>query len=110
MPTLHGREKPQAVIEHAQVIEDRQLEAYVHARGIPLDLARMYLQEVSYRVGDHRFRALGFPNDAGGFEVRSPSFKGTLGGKDIRFLQANHSPQAAVFEGFFDFLSVLAHY
>lgn len=105
-----GREKPQPVIERVQTIEDQVLEAYVRERGIPLDLARLYLQEVSYRVGEHRFRALGFANDAGGFEVRSPTFKGTLGTKDIRFLPLQGSPRAAVFEGFFDFLSVLAHY
>ena len=98
------------MIERVQSIEDQALEVYVRERGIPLDLARLYLQEVSYRVGDHHFRALGFPNDAGGFEVRSPNFKGTLGAKDIRFLPLQASPRAAVFEGFFDFLSVLAHY
>lgn len=105
-----GAEKSQPVIERVQTIEDQVLEAYVRERGIPLDLARLYLQEVSYRVGDHRFRALGFANDAGGFEVRSPTFKGTLGTKDIRFLPLQGSPRAAVFEGFFDFLSVLTHY
>jgi len=110
MPAIRAAEKPQAVIERVQSIEDRLLEAYVRERGIPLDLARLYLQEVSYRVGDHRFRALGFPNDAGGFEVRSPNFKGTLGTKDIRFIPLQASQRAAVFEGFFDFLSMLAHY
>lgn len=114
MPTIRASEraaeKPQPIIERVQAIEDQALEAYVRERGIPLDLARLYLQEVSYRVGEHRFRALGFANDAGGFEVRSPNFKGTLGTKDIRFLPLQGSPRAVVFEGFFDFLSVLAHY
>lgn len=110
MPAVRDRERPVPVIDRVHGIEDRALEAYVRERGIPLDLARLYLQEVSYRVGEHRFRALGFANDAGGFEVRSPSFKGTLGTKDIRFLPQGESHRAAVFEGFFDFLSVLAHY
>lgn len=114
MPVIRASErsaeKPQPVIERVQAIEDQMLEAYVRERGIPLDLARLYLQEVSYRVGEHRFRALGFANDAGGFEVRSPTFKGALGTKDIRFLPLQGSPRAAVFEGCFDFLSVLAHY
>lgn len=110
LPAIRTTEKPSPVIERVQAIEDQALEAYVRERGIPLDLARLYLQEVSYRVGEHRFRVLGFANDAGGFEVRSPNFKGTLGTKDIRFLPLQSSPRAAVFEGFFDFLSVLAHY
>lgn len=110
LPAIRATEKRSPVIERVQAIEDQALEAYVRERGIPLDLARLYLQEVSYRVGEHRFRALGFANDAGGFEVRSPNFKGTLGTKDIRFLPLQGNPRAAVFEGFFDFLSVLAHY
>jgi hypothetical protein len=63
------------------------LEAYVVSRGIPLDLARLHLKEVAYRVGEHGYRALGFPNDSGGFEVRNANFKGSLGTKDIRFLE-----------------------
>lgn len=109
-PTLRVKDKPQPVIDRVQRIEDRGLEAYILERGIPLDLARLYLQEVSYRVGDHRFRALGFANDSGGFEVRTRDFKGTLGNKDIRMVPLPSSDRAAVFEGFFDFLSVLAHY
>jgi Toprim-like/CHC2 zinc finger len=98
------------VIESLGVIADRNLEAYLSSRAIPVDLARMYLQEIVYRVDDDAYRALAFPNDAGGFEVRSPSFKGSIGKKAIRFLNKPDSHTAAVFEGVFDFLSVLAHH
>ena len=104
----NARERP--VIESVGAITDRTLEAYVLGRAIPLDLARMYLQEVRYRVGERAFRALGFANGAGGFEVRNPGFKGTVGTKDITYLPNPERLDAAVFEGSFDFLSALAYY
>lgn len=102
------RERP--IIESVGAITDRTLEAYVRGRAIPIDLARMYLQEVRYRVEDRVFRALGFANGAGGFEVRNQAFKGTLGTKDITYLPNPSRLDAAVFEGAFDFLSALAHF
>jgi Toprim-like len=104
------RPRTPPVIESLGAISDRTLEAYLSSRAIPVDLARMYLQEIVYRVDDDAYRALAFPNDAGGFEVRSPSFKGSVGKKAIRFLNKPESHTAAVFEGVFDFLSVLAHH
>lgn len=98
------------IIESVGAIHDRMLEQYLTSRAIPVDLARLHLKEVAYRVGGTSYKALGFPNDAGGYEVRSPSFKGTLGKKDISYLAQSGSTLVAVFEGFFDFLSVLAHY
>ena len=98
------------VIDSVGVIASRALEDYVASRAIPLDLARLYLKEVAYRVEGNAYKALAFPNNAGGFEVRNPGFKGTLGTKDVSYLVKEGSQQAAVFEGVFDFLSVLAHY
>lgn len=110
LPDAPERPRDPPVIESVGVIEDRALEAYVRSRAIPLDLARLYLKEICYRVEGSRYRALAFENDAGGFEVRNAGFKGSLGTKGIRFLEQAGSNRAAVFEGFFDFLSVLAHY
>jgi hypothetical protein len=87
LPSLVDRPKATPEIESVSAISDRALEAYVVSRGIPLDLARLHLKEVAYRVGEHGYRALGFPNDSGGFEVRNANFKGSLGTKDIRFLE-----------------------
>lgn len=108
-PTVH-KPKQAPVIEAVKDIADRALEAYLGRRGIPVDLARVYLKEVAYSVGEGRYRALGFGNDAGGFEVRNTAFKGSLGTKDITTLAREGSTSAAVFEGVFDFLSVLKHY
>ena len=100
------RDKP--VIERVSAIADRRLEQYLRDRAIPVDLARAYLCELEYRVGKAQFRALAFANDAGGYEVRSPTFKGSLGPKDIRYLPQAGRDDVAVFEGVYDFLSVLA--
>jgi hypothetical protein len=110
LPDAPERPKEPPIIESVGAIEDAALEAYVRSRAIPLDLARLYLKEVAYRVDGHPYRALAFANDSGGFEVRNAGFQGTIGEKDLSYLPLSGSHQAAVFEGFFDFLSVLAYY
>lgn len=105
-----AKPKERPIIESVAGIEDRALEAYLASRAIPLDLARLYLQEIHYQVEGRSYRALAFANDSGGFEVRNPSFKGTVGTKDITYLSNPERHDAAVFEGAFDFLSALAYY
>ena len=61
-------------------------------------------------IEGRRYRALAFENQSGGFEVRNPSFKGTIGTKDITVLRAPGRRDAAIFEGAIDFLSTLVHY
>jgi hypothetical protein len=46
----HESQDTKPVIESVSAISDRRLEAYLKSRAIPLELARMYLQEVRYRV------------------------------------------------------------
>ncbi|MFO0943708.1 MAG: toprim domain-containing protein [Pirellulales bacterium] len=91
---------------HAGPIQSRQLFAYLRNRGIDLKQVSSVVQEVAYRCGEREHVALGFANVMGGFELRSPSFKGTLGAKDISILGQN-SQRVLVFEGFFDLLSAI---
>ena len=65
-------------ILHIGTIQDTRLEQYLRDRCIPIDLARIYLKEVCYRVDARKFSSLAFENDSGGFEVRNAAFKGTL--------------------------------
>ena len=102
--------KERPVIESVSVITDPTLEAYLRGRAIPIDLARLYLKEIIYLVEGRRYRALAFENQAGGYEVRNPGFKGTVGTKDITVLRSPGRTDAAVFEGAIDFLSTLVHY
>ncbi len=54
-------------------------------------------------TGHKRF-ALAFKNNSGGYELRNPDFKGTLGKKDITFIQGLDNI-ISVFEGFLDYTS-----
>lgn len=98
------------VVQSVGAVTDRALEAYVLDRAIPLDLARLYLQEIRYQVEGRDYKALAFANDSGGFEVRNPGFKGSIGTKDITYLAIPERIDAAVFEGVFDLLSALTYY
>lgn len=102
--------REQVVIEGVGTIVDGKLEAYLASRAISVELARLYLREITYRVDENRYRALAFANEAGGYEVRNAAFKGSVGSKAITYLTHPESRNAAVFEGFFDFLSVLTHH
>lgn len=82
------------------------LKEYLRERGIPADVAYKHLKEIHYKVEEKQYFALGFPNRAGGWELRSSIFKGCIGKKDISLLQSN-SQEISVFEGFMDYLSCI---
>lgn len=83
------------------------LKGYLSERGIPPDVAVRHCRQVSYRVHGKPYFAIGFPNVAGGWELRSRQFKRCIPPKDISLVSRQQSPTGAcdVFEGFFDFLS-----
>ena len=57
-----------------------------------------------------KYFAIGFPNDAGGYEVRNQYFKGSFTPKTISTFSFNESDTLLLFEGFFDYLSALEYY
>ncbi len=78
-------------------------------RKIDLAVASPYLRHIRYEVGGREYSAIGFPNRAGGYELRDDkTFKGTIAPKDISVIVggANNTP-LCIFEGFMDFLSLL---
>jgi hypothetical protein len=77
---------------------------YLQARHIPLNIARQYCKEVYFHIRNRTYYAIGFPNRAGGFELRNDYMKTSTSPKDSSWLKAD-ARQLAVFEGFFDFLS-----
>lgn len=79
---------------------------YLRERGIDPAVAGALCREVHYAVGERRFFAIGFRNDAGGWELRSPQFKGSSTPKSITTFD-RHGDTALLFEGFFDLLSYL---
>ena len=95
------------------LIEDKPLEhprllEYLQSRKIDTDIAREHCREIHYSVGENTYYAIGFANNAGGYELRNPSFKGCIAPKDItRIRQENGKESCFVFEGFMDYLSLL---
>ena len=64
-----------------------------------------FLLEISYKISDKIFFALGFANDAGGWELRNPYFKGCMAPKSISTTKGKGGERLQIFEGFMDFLS-----
>ena len=94
----------------------RYLTEYIEGRGIPVATARMYCSELVTRNPrkNRRYNAVGFLNNNGGFIIRTPTgFRcttkdgiTTIDREGMRSSEPS-SGAAAVFEGFFDFLSFL---
>ncbi|MDF2188309.1 toprim domain-containing protein [Paraflavitalea sp. CAU 1676] len=81
-----------------------QLVEYCEKRCIPLKIAHAYCKEVSFELYGKRHSAIGFKNNAGGYELRCDNFKGSSSPKAPTFIN-NGSQVVAVFEGVFSFLS-----
>ncbi|WP_288893328.1 toprim domain-containing protein [uncultured Alistipes sp.] len=83
------------------------LVGYLSSRGIDPAIASACCREVHYAVGERNYFAVGFRNDAGGWELRSERFKGCVSPKHITTID-NRSDTVVAFEGFMDFLSYLS--
>jgi hypothetical protein len=89
----------------AEDISSPELVAYLSERHIDIDIARRYCSEIDFKIGERSYKALGFQNRSGGYELRNNWFKGSSSPKDISLLAAGHQ-KIAVLEGFMDFLSL----
>ena len=99
---------PKIEVTSAGPVHSHSLLAYLRLRGIEPRNVSGCVQELQYRRGINHYSALAFANDSGGYEIRSPAFKGTVGPKDITSLPGD--PQHVVlFEGFFDYLTAYVH-
>ena len=106
LPTALPREDSPLRILGVGEIRHPALIGYLRERGIDPAVAGALCREVHYAVGERRFFAIGFRNDAGGWELRSPQFKGSSTPKSITTFD-RHGDTALLFEGFFDLLSYL---
>jgi len=79
---------------------------YLEQRKIPVDIAEQFCREVRYDLNDKIYYGIGFKNDAGGYEIRNPYFKASSSPKDVTTFNKS-GKEAAVFEGFIDFLSFM---
>ena len=84
----------------------------VQERKISNEIARKYLSEIHFNneTTNKNYFAVGFENSIGGYELRNPFFKGSIGGKAISLVQgAKLSDELIIFEGFINFLSRLTN-
>lgn len=82
---------------------------YLQERGINIELAKRECREIRFMNADKPYFAIGFPNMAGGYEVRNRYFKGCVAPKDITHIRQQGEPRNVcyLFEGFMDYLSFL---
>ncbi len=96
---------PSIIVERVQPLENPALLDYLTERDIDLAAARAHCSEVHYRVAGKSYFAVGFRNDAGGWELRNRYFKGCT--SKAPTTRRGDYPTCLVFEGFMDYLSFL---
>ena len=105
---LSSTEKPEnkLVVVSVKDITNTDLINYLDSRRIDLELANRFCKEIEFRIGPKSYKAIGFPNQSGAYELRNRWFKGSSSPKDISLIE-NGASRISVLEGFIDFLSVL---
>ena len=98
--------KEEPTFEHIRVsrLTAPSLLKYLTNRSIPVDIAQKYCVQVDYQLHGKSYYAIGFENNAHGYELRNPFFKGSVTPKTISLITTG-SVRCNVFEGFIDFLS-----
>ena len=101
-----SRETTIKIIAAKKPVEDLMLCRYLRQRRIEKSVADTYCYEVQFTNADREkiYKAIGFKNNAGGYELRNEYFKGSSSPKYVTYLD-NKSNNISVFEGFFDFMS-----
>ena len=100
------RETAIRIIAAKQPIQNPLLCRYLEERKIEKNIADKYCYEIQFTNGgnDKIYFAIGFKNNAGGYELRNEYFKGSSSPKYITYVD-NGADKVTVFEGFFDFMS-----
>jgi len=88
----------------AQPLSNPYLLRYLAARAIPLPVASVYCSEVLFQNMNRTYYAIGFVNDALGWEIRNMYFKGCIAPKAVTTIKRG-TDRLQIFEGFMDFLS-----
>jgi len=96
-------------ITHPALIE------YLHARKIPLEIARTYCKENWYEFKGKSYFAIGLKNQSGGWELRNKYYKNSVSPKGITYIKnrdklKTKNNRLIIMEGMFDLLSILTYY
>lgn len=98
----------------SEPIEDLALVRYLENSGIPLSLARQFLQEVYIRdKSDNKTAyALGLKNEDGGYELQSPFLKSLIAPASIAFIRSRKARPTVIhiFNGFMDMLTAFTRF
>ncbi|QLE01496.1 toprim domain-containing protein [Galbibacter sp. BG1] len=81
---------------------------YLRSRKIKPAVARLYAEEVHFRLKGKNYFAIGLKNISSGYELRNKFFKGSVSPKDITFVK-NQCTNLVVCEGMFDLLTLASH-
>jgi hypothetical protein len=95
------------VVEKVSEMSHDALIQYIRGRGLDLQDIAPFAKEVHWRNKGKRYFAVGFPNESGGWVLRSSIFKGNILGGGISIQILGTVKSIKVFEGWFDFLSYL---
>jgi len=107
-PTIAKTNEPPALeLLRLQPVRSKALQGYLQSRGISPALVGQFVQEARYVRDGKEYFALAFANENGGYELRNPHFKGTLGSKAISVREGTFRSHAVVFEGFIDYLTAI---
>ena len=87
-----------------QSLTNPNLLRYLAARAIPLTVATSYCSEGLFQNTNRTYYAIGFANDALGWEIRNMYFKGCIAPKAVTTIKRG-TDRLQIFEGFMDFLS-----
>jgi len=115
--------KDDNIYNEARIVEAKDLYYYPlknyikDIRKVNVDTAGIYLKEVHYKLANNSktYFGLGMENMSGGYEIsmyntkEKKTFKTAIGSKDITFIKGKDdgSKIILIFEGRFDFLSLL---
>lgn len=80
---------------------------YLKNRAINPSIAKKYIHETYYKLGDKSYFWVSLKNDSDGVELNNKYFKWIIGAKDITSIN-NNADVLVVFEGMMDFLSYVS--
>ena len=95
-----------------EIGSNTNLNAYLYSRGINAQPNKL-LKEIYYSIKTNEtiiknYYAIGWQNEAGGWEIRNKFFKACLGNKDLTIIDGKE-PSFNIFEGMFDYQSFLIY-
>jgi hypothetical protein len=102
-------EDAKIIVTATRQLEEKALLDYLQKRSIPPHIADRFCREVDFLLYGKKNTVIGFQNNAGGFELRGPYFKGSSSPKETSFFD-NGKGMLDVFEGFFNYLSYQTMY